>query len=175
MKSTVILRSASCLAMSSVIVCVLILTACGNRAGDQVKSKDAGAARNDRHAIPANSATPKTPSAPITGKATPGQTQTRNSDNARASNVPTPQVGTGGSDLFLFTQARAALGADNELKSSNIVIDVKAGLLTLSGTVANADQKSKAEQLVRAVDGVKAIKNQLRISIAAAGTKPRVG
>ncbi|HYN25266.1 MAG TPA: BON domain-containing protein, partial [Pyrinomonadaceae bacterium] len=61
-------------------------------------------------------------------------------------------------------QARAALSADAELKAANIMIDVKAGVLTLSGTVANAAQKSKAEQMVRLLGGVKAVKNQLRVS-----------
>ncbi|MCM3874663.1 MAG: BON domain-containing protein [Pyrinomonadaceae bacterium] len=141
-----------------------------------MESKDAGAgaaARNDGN-VAANTANPTTSTAPTTDKAVLSPNQTRNNNNSPVSGVPTPQVGTGGSDFFLFTQARAALGADEELKAANVVIDVKAGLLTLSGTVANADQKSKAEQLVRAVDGVKAVKNQLRISIASAEAAPRV-
>ena len=47
---------------------------------------------------------------------------------------------------------------------SNIVVDVKNGGATLSGTVANAEQKSRAEQLVRALNGIMGVKNQLNVS-----------
>ncbi len=77
---------------------------------------------------------------------------------------PKPQIGSGGNDFSLFTQARAALNNDAELKGANITVEVKEGVVTLSGALANAAQKSKAEQLVRAVGGVKAVKNQLRVS-----------
>jgi len=171
MKTTIILRSAS--VISSVTICLVMLAACGNRAGDLVENKGAGAVHNESGAIPAS---PVTSSSPTTNKAIPATTQssttqTSGDNKPHVASVPPPQVGTGGSDFFLFTQARSALGADNGLKAANIVIDVKSGLLTLSGTVANADQKSKAEQLVRAVDGVKAVKNQLRVSLANAELK----
>lgn len=176
MKSMTIPGGTSNLAISGAIACLLMLTGCGNRAGVQVESKAAGASaatRNEGSGIPANSASPTTSGAPTTDKATPGSTGARNKNNPRVAGAPSPQINTGGSDFFLFTQARAALGADHELKAANIVIDVKAGLLTLGGTVANAEQKSKAEQLVRAVEGVKAVKNRLRISIANAEAAPR--
>lgn len=82
----------------------------------------------------------------------------------RVNKDPDPKIGTGGNDFYLFTQARGALSADSELKSSNIVVDVKNGSATLSGTVANAEQKSRAEQLVRALSGITAVKNQLNVS-----------
>ena len=171
MKSTIIIKGTSSLAIFGAIICLLMLSACGNRAGDRVESKDAKArtaAPNEGGAIPVNNGSPTTSSAPIVDKPIPAMTQSRANDNSRVSRMPTPQVGTGGSDFFLFTQARAALRADDELTAANIVIDVKAGHLTLSGTVANGNQKSKAEELARAVDGVKEVKNQLRISIAKA-------
>jgi hyperosmotically inducible protein len=167
MKSRKLLRNASNLTIFGAIGCLLLITACGNRAGSQMESKDSGAtaaSRNDGSAVANRS--PTTASAPTTDKVVPGPTQTRNNNNLRGSSGPTPQVGNGGNDFFVFTQVRAALDADVELKAANIVIDVKNGLLALSGTVANAEQKSKAEQLVRAVHGVKAVNNQLRISVA---------
>lgn len=75
-----------------------------------------------------------------------------------------PQIGSGGNDFFLFTQARAALGADAELKGAAPIIEVKDGVLTLSGTVASPALKSRAEQVARSVGGVKAVKNQLRVA-----------
>ncbi len=168
MKATIILKGASSLAILGAIVCLLMLPACGNGAGDKVDSKGAEAnagAVNEGSAIPANSASRTTSNATTPDKAMqPGTTQTRNNDSPGVSSIPKPQIGTGGSDFFLFTQARAALSADAELKAANIMIDVKAGVLTLSGTVANAAQKSQANRMVRLLGGVKAVKNQLRVS-----------
>lgn len=87
----------------------------------------------------------------------------RGGNSAPPAKMPTPQIGSGGNDFYLFTQARGALNANAELKAANVVVDVKEGAITLSGTVKSAEQKSKAEQLVRAV-GSKTVKNQLRIS-----------
>ncbi len=171
MNSTIIRRKASSLAILSATVGLLILTACGSGAGEKVASNGAqanAASDNQGNAIAVSSASPTTSGATTTGNASQtGETQkrsTRDNDNRQAANLPNPQIGTGGSDFFLFTQARGVLGADAELKVENITIDVKAAVLTLSGTVSNAAQKSKAEQLMRAVGGVKEVKNRLRIS-----------
>lgn len=87
----------------------------------------------------------------------------RGAGSAPPAVMPTPQVGTGGNDFFLFTQARAALNNDSELKAANLVIEVKGGVVTLNGAVASASLKSKAEQLARDA-GAKAVRNQLRVS-----------
>jgi osmotically-inducible protein OsmY len=77
--------------------------------------------------------------------------------------MPTPQIGSGGNDFSLFTQARAAINNDPDLRAANVIIDVKEGVVTLSGTVSNAALKSKAEQLARGA-GSKEVRNQLRVS-----------
>jgi osmotically-inducible protein OsmY len=77
--------------------------------------------------------------------------------------MPKPRIGSGGNDLFLFTQARAAINNDADLKASNLVVDVKEGVVTLSGTVASAALKSKAEELARGA-GPKDVRNQLKVS-----------
>lgn len=91
------------------------------------------------------------------------RTDSRGASKAPPANMPKPQIGSGGNDFYLFTQARAALNADAELKAANIVVDIKEGVATLSGAVKSAEQKSKAEQLVQAA-GLKTVKNQLRVS-----------
>jgi osmotically-inducible protein OsmY len=85
------------------------------------------------------------------------------SANAPAVKTPKPQIGSGGNDLFLFTQARAAVNDDADLKASNLIIEVKEGVVTLSGNVASAALKSKAGELARGA-GAKDVKNQLRVS-----------
>jgi len=42
-------------------------------------------------------------------------------------------------------------------------IDVKNGEVTLTGTVTNAQEKAKAEQIARQVSGVKGVRNQLTV------------
>lgn len=114
---------------------------------------------------PANNAPAPTPSVGV-ATARPGTSptsETRATGNAPPAKMPTPQVGSGGNDLFLFTQARAAVNADPELKAANLIIEVKEGVVTLSGTVASAALKSKAEQLARGA-GPKDVRNQLKVS-----------
>jgi alkylhydroperoxidase/carboxymuconolactone decarboxylase family protein YurZ len=88
--------------------------------------------------------------------------------NARAASTPPPQIGSGGNDFYAFTQARAALAADEEMKNAPVVIEIRAGVATLTGTVAGDSQKQKAERLVRGAQGVKGVNNQLRVSAGAA-------
>lgn len=77
--------------------------------------------------------------------------------------APTPNIGSGGSDMFLFTQARGALSSDKEL-SNAVIIEIKEGNVTLTGKVSSEDQKTKAARLVQNVTGIKSVKNNLRVS-----------
>ena len=74
------------------------------------------------------------------------------------------KVGTGANDLWLWTKTRAALATTDDLRDSTVDVDVENDRVTLSGTVANAAQKTKAEQVARGIDGIKSVKNQLRVS-----------
>ncbi len=76
---------------------------------------------------------------------------------------PTPQIGSGGGDLSLFTEVRGALSSDQELLNA-VIIEIKEGNATLTGNVSSVAQKTKAGQLVQAVKGVKSVKNNLRVS-----------
>ena len=159
----------------------LVLSGCGG-AGEKAGGSSAGAAAppSVNTASPAPAAgsganvAPTDVSAvaaasPTTGgnAAQPGAAQgtgPRGGSNAPPAKMPEPQIGSGGNDLYLFTQVRGALNADAELKAANVILDVKAGVVTLSGAVASAERKSKAEQLARSVSGVRAVKSQLRVS-----------
>ena len=56
------------------------------------------------------------------------------------------------------------LAAADDLRDSTINVDVDNSVVTLTGSVASTAQKSKAEQVARGIDGVKSVKNELRIS-----------
>jgi hyperosmotically inducible periplasmic protein len=76
------------------------------------------------------------------------------------------KIGTGLDDGWLWTKTRFDLAAANDLRDSTINVDVVNGVVTLTGSVANAQQKAKAEAIAKAVEGVKSVKNMLTVSAA---------
>lgn len=73
-------------------------------------------------------------------------------------------VGTGLNDAWLWTKTRFELAGADDLRDSTINVDVENGVVTLTGTVASAAQKSRAEQVAKAVEDVRSVRNQLRIA-----------
>ena len=73
------------------------------------------------------------------------------------------KVGTGANDTWLWIKTRFDLAAADDLRDSTINVDVDNDVVTLSGTVASAAQKTKAEQVAKAVEGVKSVRNQLKV------------
>lgn len=80
----------------------------------------------------------------------------------RAEN-PKPVAGSGGQDLLIFTQVRSALNAEPAFVES-VIVEIKEGNITLNGKVSGNDQKAKAGQIVKNVEGVKSVKNNLQVS-----------
>ena len=76
------------------------------------------------------------------------------------------KIGTGVNDGWLWTKARVDLAAADDLRDSTINVDVENEVLTLSGNVATAAQKAKAESVAKAIEGVKQVKNMLTIAPA---------
>src|SRR6478672_8808624 len=73
-------------------------------------------------------------------------------------------VGTGLNDGWLWVKARFDLAAADDLRDSTINVDVENAVVTLSGTVASAAQRTRAEQVAKSVEGVKSVRNQLKVS-----------
>jgi hyperosmotically inducible protein len=73
-------------------------------------------------------------------------------------------IGTGLDDGWLWTKARFDLAAADDLRDSTINVDVENGIVTLSGTVANHGQMTKAETIAKSVEGVKGVKNLLKLA-----------
>jgi osmotically-inducible protein OsmY len=72
-------------------------------------------------------------------------------------------VGSGLNDGWLWVKTRFDLAAADDLRDSTINVDVDNAVVTLTGTVASAAQKARAETVVKAVEGVKSVKNQLKV------------
>lgn len=73
-------------------------------------------------------------------------------------------IGQGANDSWLWFKTRAALLATNDLRESTINVDVVNDKITLKGTVANAEQKKKAEDVAKGIDGQKGVTNELKVA-----------
>lgn len=74
------------------------------------------------------------------------------------------KIGAGLDDGWLWTKTRFDLAAADDLRDSTINVDVENGIVTLGGTVANHEQMAKAETIAKAVEGVKGVKNLLKMA-----------
>ena len=72
-------------------------------------------------------------------------------------------IGQGVNDSWLWFKTRTALLTTSDLRESTISVDVVNDVVTLRGTVADATQKIKAEQVAKGIDGVKSVKNELSV------------
>ena len=72
-------------------------------------------------------------------------------------------VGSGVNDGWLWVKTRFDLAAADDLRDSTINVDVNNGVVTLTGTVASAAQKARAETVAKSVDDVKGVKNMLKV------------
>lgn len=55
------------------------------------------------------------------------------------------------------------LASDQVVKGGALTVDVKAGIVTLSGQVENSKQKDRAAKLTRSVKGVKQVVNNINL------------
>src|SRR6185503_2952951 len=76
------------------------------------------------------------------------------------------KVGTGANDTWLWIKTRFDLATADDLRDSTINVDVDNDVVTLSGTVASAAQKTRAETVAKSVEGVKSVRNQLKVQAA---------
>ena len=68
------------------------------------------------------------------------------------------------SNATLTTKVKTALASDAGAKTmTNIDVDSNNGVVTLKGKVDSADMKKKAGDIAKKVDGVKSVKNQLKV------------
>lgn len=65
------------------------------------------------------------------------------------------------SDSWITTKVKARLLEEESLKSFKISVETHQGEVLLSGFVGEVALKSKAEQLVTAIEGVKSVKNAI--------------
>jgi len=150
---------------------LLLLTACNNT-GTETANANANANAN------LNANRPVTVGTPVAGTdanananaragAPTREDYERNKDKySREAKESGRKVGSGASDGWLWVKARYDLATVNDLRDSTINVDVENGVVTLTGTVPTAAQRTKAEQTAKSVDGVTAVKNMIKVAPA---------
>ena len=84
-------------------------------------------------------------------------------------------IGTGIDDGWLWVKTRFDLAAADDLRDSTINVDVSNAVVTLSGSVASAEQKARAEAVAKAVSGITGVKNMLTVSAANSNANQKAG
>ena len=107
----------------------------------------------------ANSASPTTaPGASVS--------DTGAASGTMAAPEPTGAVGATSAyadDAMITTMVKAALIEDKQVKSLKIKVTTEQGVVKMSGTVPNAEVGNRALQLATTVQGVKGVKNDLKV------------
>jgi hypothetical protein len=142
------------------LVLTVFVTACNETANENTNV-------NRNANVNANTSTP-TPvaSANANSNRAPTRAEYEKNKQSTASEAKSlgRKIGTGLDDGWLWTKARFDLAAADDLRDSTINVDVDNAVVTLTGTVATAAQKTKAESVAKAVEGVKSVKNLLKVS-----------
>jgi hyperosmotically inducible periplasmic protein len=142
---------------------LVLIAGCDNQGNQNNRNVNANANANaNAHATatgtPVANANANTRQAP-----TRAETEREKERYSREAKESGRKVGTGSNDLWLWVKTRFDLAAADDLRDSTINVDVDNDIVTLSGTVANAAQKSRAETVAKAVEGVKSVRNQLKV------------
>jgi hyperosmotically inducible protein len=84
---------------------------------------------------------------------------------------PKQSVGEYTSDAVVTTKVKAAIVAEKSLSALDIAVVTNNGVTTLSGTVGSAAQSDDATRVTRGVEGVKQVKNELKVDASKAMKK----
>ena len=77
-------------------------------------------------------------------------------------------IGQSLEDAWIHTKLVAKLIGNTQTPERNINVDVVDGVVTLRGQVDTAEGKTEAERLAKETDGVKSVKNELKVVAAKA-------
>jgi osmotically-inducible protein OsmY len=72
-------------------------------------------------------------------------------------------------DDTITDQVRLKLTSDPDVKGGALQVDVKSGVVTLSGAVELPKQRDKAEKIARKVKGVKSVVNHIEVKARVPG------
>jgi len=85
------------------------------------------------------------------------------SDKLHVRNGTDKSVSGYAGDTATTSEIKAKLLADDIVPSRNVKVETTEGVVQLSGTVESNAQSARAESIAKAVDGVKSVKNDLKV------------
>ena len=136
---------------------------------DQTTNTNTNANVNANSNLNANRATPAVnananANANTTGRVPTREEYDRDRDRyAREARESGRKVGSGANDGWLWVKTRFELATADDLRDSTINVDVENGVVTLTGSVATQAQKTRAQTVARAVEGVTNVRNNLTV------------
>lgn len=98
------------------------------------------------------------------GESTAKQLDKDKPDFAKQAKESGSIIGQGAGDEWIWFKTRAALASTKDLRDATIAVDVENNIVTLRGNVAKTQQIVKALRVVNEIEGVKGVKNELKIS-----------
>jgi hypothetical protein len=81
-------------------------------------------------------------------------------------------AGTAATDESLIAAIQSKLYADDSTKAANIKVDVKGGVVTLSGDVPSSDVELEAMKVANSTSGIRSVNDQMKVNTAAATPPP---
>ena len=146
----------------TVAALALVIAGCNGAANDN-RTANANTNANANATIPPTS-TPVVNTNTNTGRAPTREDYERDRERyQREARESGRTVGSGVNDGWLWVKARFDLAAADDLRDSTINVDVDNAVVTLTGTVASAAQKTRAEAVAKSVEGVTRVRNNLRV------------
>ena len=116
----------------------------------------AGAACNQRSPSTTSSNRPADTTA-----AAPAPSTTAPSTMAPSTGSTSSNMSNAVDDAAITAKVKTAIMAEPDLKSTNINVDTKDGVVTLTGTVPSAPLKDRAKEIATSVSGVKSVTDNL--------------
>ena len=112
----------------------------------------------------ANTSTIGTRTGPTaTATATPRYTEEQAREEREKAKANKETVGQSLEDAWIHTKVVAKLITNSQTPERKINVDVVDGAVTLRGQVDTAEGKTEAERLAKDTDGVKSVKNELKV------------
>jgi len=149
-------------AIIATIALAFVVSGCNETANENTANVNANA---NARAVNANTPVPNTNASETTRRSPTREEYERDKDRyTREAKEAGRTVGTGINDGWLWAKTRFELAAVDDLRDSTINVDVDKAVVTLTGSVASAAQKTKAEQTAKAVEGVTSVKNMLKVA-----------
>jgi hyperosmotically inducible periplasmic protein len=75
-------------------------------------------------------------------------------------------------DSAISMKVKGAFAKDPNVKAIDVKVDTHLGTVQLSGWVNTPEEKARAEELAKAVPGVKSVENKIELKVPAAAKTP---